>query len=1000
MEDKKQVILNQLEKRRIGRSTGEGVGGIIGLVIGSLLIASGQVPLGLGFLMASFTIGAAIGGLIDPPKAPDFGDIGSMGSPTYSFGALKHTITNQLPVAIIYGEVKVAGNVIWQSEPGVTIDRIQVLCNGEINSIGTVKVNDIAIGDLSGCSSTAYTGTTTQTVDSRATGKVAGLKRTAYLAYTLATGDQLKGGNPVVTCVVEGLKIRTWNSTTNVWNGTKAYSNNPSACIRDFLTNDIYGLGIPESWIDDTSFGSVSEYCDTDIDDGASGTENRFELDIAIDARRPALDILNDMLATFGGFLSVTGEKIKLEVEKGAGVAAQAFDMDNIISGSFGYSKFSKDDLPNRVMVQYVDPEKEWVKIYAMAEDKVDQDKREALALGRNIVEKRVSLLGITRFSQASRMARRYLYLAAYCSTLCSFKVGVDSIFCEPGDIIAVTHDVSGWSSKMFRILSMEEDEKDTISIACREYNASIYDDNFGSVIETIDDPPIANEFEPVTDVSSLTAIEDGYTDEDGTYVAEIDVGWTAPTDITRELLDSYIIELKKGAGAYIEVGRADGDATAYTIRPVEGGITYYVKVKTVSITNIVSTGTTSGAVAVAGQSTNPGTVGTFTNTFTDEIVFNWAANSERDVINYEIRIADSNWGVKNNDFIWIGDATTYTVVRPTARSGITYYIKAKNRSALYSTNAASTAPTNAAPAAPTLSATSWFGFATLNWTDTNDADLLHYETWRSDTNAWAGEESLDMKVRGTQAKIYGNAPVSISGTAAGATTLQDTGIADTIDDQFNGDVITQVDGTEFGQTATVTDFASGTQTFTVDAWSSNTPDAGDRFICKDRAYFKVGGVDTFGSGTLSSYEQIDFNPLTMDEIDAVGNITQTEIRDGSIVTPKLAANAVTAAKVTTGELITLSAQIKNGTITNANIYEATIQSAKISGLVADKITAGTYIGGNFIIGDGGNIRSQNYQADVSGVLITDNTIELNQGSIQGEGILETIMIYAMVMGD
>ena len=77
--------------------------------------------------------------------------------------------------------------------------------------------------------------------------------------------------------------------------------------------------------------------------------------------------------------------------------------------------------------------------------------------------------------------------------------------------------------------------------------------------------------------------------------------------------------------------------------------------------------------------------------------------------------------------------------------------------------------------------------------------------------------------------------------------------------------------------------------------------------------------------------------------------------------------------------------------IDGGDIYTGTV--------TADKVTAGTFIGGAFVIGDGGSIQSTNYVANTSGIYIDHETIELNEGSIAGEGILETIMIYSMLFG-
>ena len=78
--------------------------------------------------------------------------------------------------------------------------------------------------------------------------------------------------------------------------------------------------------------------------------------------------------------------------------------------------------------------------------------------------------------------------------------------------------------------------------------------------------------------------------------------------------------------------------------------------------------------------------------------------------------------------------------------------------------------------------------------------------------------------------------------------------------------------------------------------------------------------------------------------------------------------------------------------IDGGDIYTGTV--------TADKITAGTFIGGNFVIGNGGAFQSDNYVADTAGVRLNHEGLEINQGAtVMGEGILETIMIYGMLFG-
>lgn len=83
------------------------------------------------------------------------------------------------------------------------------------------------------------------------------------------------------------------------------------------------------------------------------------------------------------------------------------------------------------------------------------------------------------------------------------------------------------------------------------------------------------------------------------------------------------------------------------------------------------------------------------------------------------------------------------------------------------------------------------------------------------------------------------------------------------------------------------------------------------------KLYFKVRGVDSFGSGEFSAAAEAEFVQIDTDD---------------------LGDEVITAAKVTTAELITLSAQIAEGIIENAHI--ANLDGGKItaSSITADKL--------------------------------------------------------------
>ncbi len=146
----------------VGAAAGAGVGAAIGVSVAAAAL--------VGALVGA-TIGMFLGGGLQPPSVdtPTFGGGGETAhSPRYSFGPLNNTVSNEIPVPVIYGTVRYAGNVIWQTDPGQTIQQIIALCEGEIQSLTNIKINNQPVASFSGVSVDAYTGTATQVVDARA----------------------------------------------------------------------------------------------------------------------------------------------------------------------------------------------------------------------------------------------------------------------------------------------------------------------------------------------------------------------------------------------------------------------------------------------------------------------------------------------------------------------------------------------------------------------------------------------------------------------------------------------------------------------------------------------------------------------------------------------------------------------------------------------------------------------------------------------------------------
>lgn len=205
-------------------------------------------------------------------------DNGTTSSPTYSGGALQSQTNNQLPIPILYGKVKVAGNRIWQADDvSSSVTRLVGFAEGEVNAFTDIRLNDIKSADISGIQIEKYYGTSAQNVSTMISGAnnaeraevVGGLRYLAYLAIKVPRTDKIDGSYNLTT-IVEGRKVRIY---TNEDTYTVAYSNNPVWCLLDFLTcynggrigilnNGLRDDNKIKSAIDINSFIEAADYCD------------------------------------------------------------------------------------------------------------------------------------------------------------------------------------------------------------------------------------------------------------------------------------------------------------------------------------------------------------------------------------------------------------------------------------------------------------------------------------------------------------------------------------------------------------------------------------------------------------------------------------------------------------------------------------------------------------------------------------------------------------------
>jgi predicted phage tail protein len=448
---------------------------LVGAVVGGVAFKAGATWFGTN-MIASVLTGAALGhSLFGPRRSRDL-----------KFEEDKfNTWSENLPIPVIYGKTRAFGNVIYKrvSSDSKRLYLAVAIGEGELTSITDIRADEELLGDLDGyVRSEVRLGTPNQTPVTWlfSSGEPQERwKNTAYIALEFEVSIDV-WSSPNISAIVEGRKIGVLNSQGQ-W--SVQYSRNPIWCLYDLLTNTRFGVGIKPDSIDVLSFREAAEYCDQLVDG-----EVRFRFDGIFDTAQSSLDLIDSILATCRGFLVYSEGKLRVQIEKDE-IPVQAFMPENIIKDSFSFQQVSKNQIPNQVVVEWLDPEIDWRPTSTEWNNEVDQDER-----GLHSLE--VSLPGITRASQAGRMARFILDKHTQCRTICQFGVGIDALQCEVGDIIKVSHFVPGWHEKLFRIIQLEENENDEMTIVAQEHSKYIYHDR-GVASQPRYTPPAPNPIIP-----------------------------------------------------------------------------------------------------------------------------------------------------------------------------------------------------------------------------------------------------------------------------------------------------------------------------------------------------------------------------------------------------------------------------------------------------------------------------------------------------------------------
>ena len=635
----------------------------------------------------------------------------------------KTSANGQIP--IIYGTRKVGGTIVFLETSGTDNQYLYmafVLGEGEINDITKIFINDNEVtfdGDLAdnternvASSDSNYYKNSESLIkvrphfgsDSQSACSLLStltswtsnhrLRGIAYISFRFEWNSDAFGSIPTVQALVQGKKVYNPNldgtktggsgshreDTSSTWE----YSDNPIYQLLDYLRNDRYGMGIANAYFDSNyaDFQTAGDICDANITPFSGASEiDLIDSHAVIDTSQKVIDNTKKFLTGSRAFLNFSAGKYQVTVET-SGSASITLTEDNIIGG-IGVSSKNKNERYNRVIVTFVNPDKnyqvdeaQFPPVDETGQATADQHATMKTADGGILLEGRFDMPTITNPYQAQEMAE--IILRRSRSSLdVSLTADANAMELVVGDIVNITHATPSFSAKPFRVLSTTINGDSTVALQLTEHQDSYYTFGTQQEVATIPDTTLPNPF-VVQPPASITLTDELVEYSEGTVITRLNIAIGASTD---KFVQYYVVEAKLSTETNFKI-IGQGTELNYEMLNVIDDATYNVRCRAIN-----SLGSSSSTITenrkIVGATEPPNDVTNFSVNMlgSSQMQLNWDANTDLDISFYEIRYqnvtSNAQW---NKSVNWLQvPRTSGTSITTNVRDGA-FCIKAVDK--------------------------------------------------------------------------------------------------------------------------------------------------------------------------------------------------------------------------------------------------------------------------------------------------------------------------------
>ena len=244
-----------------------------------------------------------------------------------------------------------------------------------------------------------------------------------------------------------------------IFNGTMGaavYTNCPSMCLLDLLTNSRYGFGdhMSDSNLDLFSFVAASKYANEEVDDGtgSGAKEARFSCNVNIQSPKEAFDAINDLAGVMRCMPIWSAGSVTISLDKPL-TASYLFSLSNVSEDGFSYSGSSLKQRHSIFSVSYFNMDSKEVDFEVVGDSDSTADVTRRQKLGTQI--KKVKAFACTSRNQAARLGRAMMFAEEEQSEVITFNTSIDAgVVVRPGSVIEVNDPVRAGARRGGRIVS------------------------------------------------------------------------------------------------------------------------------------------------------------------------------------------------------------------------------------------------------------------------------------------------------------------------------------------------------------------------------------------------------------------------------------------------------------------------------------------------------------------------------------------------------------------